>query len=218
MKVVFGGACITSGTGKIGGTVIQGGPYGPIARINFKPKNRNANNQFQPCEKEIFASVAKSWRSLNPTQITAWNAAVTPPLSGYSFYLQINLQFFRINGSFLLIPPSFVVAPSSIVLSSASLDFASNYELIANFTASTNPNTLHLFVSNNNPLGQTKIVKSRLRLVSSMVAIAGVHTYIFNPTLFGVTARNGMSSFIGVRLFDSVTGQLSLMQSIQFNT
>lgn len=218
MKVVFGGACITSGTGKLGGIVIQGGPYGAVARINFKPKNRQTNNQFQPCEKEAFTNVAKEWRSLSPTEIIAWNSFATPPATGYTTFLKFNLQYYRINNAFLITPPTLPAAPSSIILNSAVFNPPFQYKLTATYSASSNPNVLHLFVSNNNPLGQTKLVKSRLRLVTTIPATIGSFVYTFNPALYGVGALTGMSAFIGVRLFDSVTGFLSPLETIQFNT
>jgi hypothetical protein len=218
MKVVFGGSCITSGTGKIGGTVIQGGPYGPIARMNFRPMVRNINNQFQPCEKESFTNVAKQWHALSGAQVAAWNAYAIAPLSGYATWLKFNLQYYRINNALLIAPVPLPLTPSSIVLNSATTFPIPIFNLNATFNPSANPNTLQLFVSINNSLGQVRCVKSRLRLVASMTAIAAAHNYTFNATLFSVSPILNASQFIGVRLFDTVTGFLSPMQIIQFNS
>jgi hypothetical protein len=218
MKVVFGGSCITSGTGKIGGTVIQGGPYGPIARNNSRPMVRNINNQFQPCEKESFTNVAKQWKALSGAQVAAWNAYAIPPLSGYATWLKFNLQYYRITNAFLITPVPLPLSPSSIVLTAAGSGSPSTFALSATFTPSANPNNLQLFVSINNSIGQIRCVKSRLRLVASQTGIAGSNIYIFNPSLFGVNFLINFSQFIGVRLFDTVTGFLSPLQIIQFNS
>jgi hypothetical protein len=217
MKVVFGGACITSGTGKIGGTVIQGGPYGAIARVNFKPKNRDTNNQYQPCEKEAFTSVAKLWRSLTVGQVAAWNAFAIAPANGYTTFLKYNLQFFRINGTINISPPTLPVAPASIILMGAGLLSTTTFNLKANYTASTNPNWLQVFVSINNSPGATKLVKSTLRLIASLAPTAGIFNYTIPAVLYGVAPVSPSSNFIGVRCFDRVTGYLTPIVTIQFN-
>lgn len=218
MKIVFGGVLLVSGSGKLGGTVFQGGPFGTIARVRVKPLNRTENNQFQPCEKEAFANVAKRWQSLTNVQRTSWTAFAVAPLSGYNTFLKFNLQYYRINNSFLLTAPTLPVTPSSIVLNTLSTGLGAQFKLNATYTASANANDLHIFESINNPAGQSKLVKSRMRLITTFNAIAGAHDYTWDTTLLGVPYSSGMSQFAGCRLFDTVTGFLSPLQYLQFNT
>ena len=218
MKIIFGGALITSGTGKIGGTVIQGGPYGPIARNNFKPMNRQANNSFQPCIKEVFTNVAKTWHTLSGGQVAAWNAYTTPPLSGYSSFLKTNIDLLRTTGIIILDPPILPALPTAIILTSAIPSPIPAINLTYTGFTNANLNNMLIFVSINNNPGATKLVKSTLRMFLSTPLITGVNTYLLVPNIFGIQIQPNTSNFIAVRLLDTVTGVLQPFRIIQFNT
>jgi hypothetical protein len=218
MKVIFSGSFITGGSGKLGGTVVQGGPYGPIARNGFRPKVRNINNAFQPCEKEAFTNVAKLWRVLTAPQVALWNAYAIAPLTGYATFLKFNLQYYRINGTYLVTPVTLPVVPASIVLNSCTRSSPNQFTLNYTGTLSVNTNYLHIFVSLNNSFGAVRCVKSRLRLVNTTILVTGGNIYTFVNTVHNVSGLAGCSQFVGVRLFDTVTGYLTPVQIIQFNS
>ena len=216
MKVIFSGSFITGGSGKLGGTVVQGGPYGPIARNGFRPKVRNINNAFQPCEKEAFTNVAKLWRVLTAPQVALWNAYAIAPLTGYSTFLKFNLQYYRINGTYLVTPVTLPVVPASIVLNSGRYFVIPAWELNYTGTTSVNANQIHIFIVYNVSLGATKLVKSRLRLISVTPLLSGVHNYSFASLLNNVQVKAGTTAFYGVRLLDLTTGYLTPFQYLNF--
>ncbi len=77
--------------GSVGGTVTQGGRFGPIQRERVKPINPQTERQ--QTQRNIFATVASEWRGLTELQRNGWDALaaqVGGNLTGSQLYTRVN--------------------------------------------------------------------------------------------------------------------------------
>ncbi len=117
MKVVFSGIGIVGGSGKLGGSVIQNGRFGPIARRWVRGTTVNIPNFNANDEKLMFQKITSRWRTLTPTQQNSWTPTILTGLSGFNTYTSRNLVYYRQNGIFLDVKPIDNPAPINSLFS-----------------------------------------------------------------------------------------------------
>lgn len=134
MATVKYGAFITDMKGKVGGTVFQGGPAGPVAKcidaIRDSAKLTKADAGRVINTLPITAQVAGLWRTLTDAERASWSTgAVNYPAfnkfgvsytpSGYQVFMTLNFQVYQLTGAILYScpvpitvnnPPAFSIA------------------------------------------------------------------------------------------------------------
>jgi hypothetical protein len=209
MKVIWSGVAIVVGTGKIGGSVLQNGRFGSIARKWVKGTVVNAPNFNTNSQKQFFREITSNWRALTSVQRLAWNPGVPTGLSGFNLYTKANLSYYRQNGSYLLTPPIQGAAPV-ITGYTFSVDHSSGDYTIS-FTVASGASTwvTNIYAANNYSLGVFRPRKSEYRLVQQRFIGPGANSFSSSALVKGVPIIAGAQCFIKIVLFDSLTGLLS---------
>ena len=208
MKVTWSGIAIVNATGKLGGTVLQNGRFGSIARIWKKPTNKILPNFNTNSEKQFFTEITSRWRTLTPTQRLAWNPALPTGLSGFNYYTRANLAYYRQHGTYLDTPP--IQGPTPTITGySYSVDHTTgNYTI--DFTQATLLTTwiTNIFAANNYSPGVALPRKSEFRLVQQRFITVGANHVVNSALVKSVPIIVGSRCFVKIVLFDSLTGLL----------
>jgi len=81
---------ITSGSGKLGGNIIQRTNAGVQLRsVNYRKSKPSAS---QYSIRRIMPLLQQAWQSITDTDRAAWNVFATRPLSGHSTFIQFNFH------------------------------------------------------------------------------------------------------------------------------
>jgi len=89
MKVKFG-SIITEGHGRIGGTVVQGSPSGPILRIAVSTAKKKTLSS--GTHQSMYTSIASKWRTLSDIQRKSFDVVNKDDLDPFIFFLSLNLN------------------------------------------------------------------------------------------------------------------------------
>jgi hypothetical protein len=208
MKVTLSGIGVVDGSGKIGGTVFQHGRFGIICRRQFKPTTSGWAFPETNTQKANFASIATTWRSISESDQLAWIAAAPLPLSGYQYYVQLNLNYYFWNGGFLTTPPT--INPLN-TLSAVTLIYQaslSNYKLNGLGAGSGTGNVINLYGLNNMSTGINAPRLSQFRLFQFPPLVGGLHSYTLIPFIKGVPLTIGSKCFLQYAILDTNTGYL----------
>jgi hypothetical protein len=209
MKLTWSGIAIVTGTGKIGGSVVQGGRFGSIGRVWIKPTTINLANFNANSEKEYFRFITSAWRTLTSVQRTSWTPLVPSGLSGFNLFVQKNLVYYRLNGTLLTSAPVAAAFPTLSAIDIAidggtqqiTLDYTSA-GIVANWY-------INLFVINNLSPGVQYPQKSLFRLINSIRVLAGPNTSVVDVRIKNVDVIVGSQTFAKLVLVNKVTGQMS---------
>jgi hypothetical protein len=94
MKAKFG-AIVTSGSGKLGGHVFQGGIGGSRLRSNNGKRNVKSANQMS--QRNIFLSVVRAWKSISEPARVSWLSNAFENSIGFACFVSVNIRR-RANG------------------------------------------------------------------------------------------------------------------------
>jgi hypothetical protein len=207
MKVTWSGVGMVGGTGKLGGTVIQGGRFGSIARIWKRPTVVNLANFNTNSEKIIFRQIVSNWRGLSPSDRTSWQPPTPVGLSGYNLYVQANLISYRVNGVFLTTAPIALTYPPSSLTSPAVDSGTGNFTIVYSNTNLDLTWKFNFFIINNLSTGVTSPQKSQFRLIGIDSVLNGLGTYTVRASVKGVAPIAGSQSIIKIVMINVSTGQ-----------
>ena len=121
MKIKFG-AIVTDGRNKIGGQVASKNKAGNYLKTKSTPTNPNTS--FQAGVRNLFGSLAQSWRGLTQAQRDSWISGApnfpytdifgdTKILSGFSLYMQLNSNLNAVGVTLLTTCPSPGTTPAA---------------------------------------------------------------------------------------------------------
>jgi len=116
-RVKYAGTGAVAISGKIAGTVFtNSGSNGAFIRVWAKP--RNVRNSLTQLVRGVFSGVSSAWKTLTPSQITAWNEAAVLYLRKNVFgdirSLKGNTAFQRVNNILISLGLSPVTDPPTI--------------------------------------------------------------------------------------------------------
>jgi hypothetical protein len=209
MKVTWSGIGLVGGTGKIGGSVIQNGRFGPIARRLIKPTVINTPNFNANSEKEYFRFITSQWKTLTPTQRVSWNPALPTGLSGFNYFVKANLIYYRLNNSILSLAPLAASFPS-ISGQIFSIDHAPPLITFDYVSAGVVTNwSFNIFLAINYSPGVALCRKSEFRLLGTVAVVIGINVFILVARIQGVATILNSNNFLKVVLVNSITGQQS---------
>lgn len=193
MKITFG-ALITDGTGKLGGHAAQHGRAGAILRTIKQPSKSPTLGQ--SLRRQDTQVVAQSWRTLTESQRKSWNDNAPIGLSGFDFYMQINLRLLSISLPLLssFIPPTTPQYVTTPLNQAMNVDFVDPYiigtiYLFNNFNSFITTNwSLHILWTGWIPPSvyrypkMTKVVQPlATQLLESGITMNFDNTYPFGP-------------------------------------
>lgn len=207
MKVTFSGIAIVDGTGKIGGNTIQGSRFGKIARVNVRPTIVNAANFNYNSEKAIFREIVSRWRTLSPTQRLSWDPLIPTGLSGFNYYTQANLIYFRLNGTYIDVAPLALASPALSLASLTATHVSGNMTFTVTSVLPTAGWHFNFFASNNLSKGIASPQKSSFRLCSNADLVLGLYNYVFDARRQGIELIAGSQCFSKIVMVNDVTGQ-----------
>jgi hypothetical protein len=209
MKVTFSGLMITDGTGKIGGNTIQNSRFGKVARINVRPTVVNRPNFNYNSEKQFFREIVSNWRNLATSDRLSWNPATPTGKSGFNYYVQQNLTFYRYNGTFLTSKPLTGVPPTNTAMSYG-VDHATG---IGTFNVTGDVTSggyvWNLYTANNFSPGVAICRKSAFRLVLQPTTVVGFNAFTFSAKILEINILQKSKCFLKAVLLDPKTGILS---------
>ncbi len=208
MKVTFSGIGIVDGTGKLGGTVIQGGRFGSVARRWIKPTVINTPNFNANSEKQFFRLIVARWRTLAAADRISWNPALPTGLSGFNYYTQANLIVYRLTGGFIDTKPVPVASPI-ITAMSYSIDSVTHI-FTFNYTGGAGISgwRFNFFLANNYSTGVARARQSEYRLLDSTIILAGPNVWTNNAQIQGVSPITGSQCFMKLVIANKFTGQV----------
>ena len=209
MKVTWSGIGLIGGTGKLGGTVIQNGRFGPIARRLIKPTVINTPNFNANSEKEYFRFITSQWRTLTPTQRVSWNPLLPTGLSGFNYFVRANLIYYRLNGAILPLAPIAAAFPT-ISGPVFAIDHAPPLITFSYVGAGVVANwKFNIFLAINFSAGVAMCRKSAFRLLGAEPVAVGINVFTMVAKIKGVATVLNSNNFLKVVLVNSVTGQAS---------
>jgi len=218
LKVTFSGIAITEGQGKLGGTVFQRGRYGPIARQQFRPSTQNLAFELSGEQKSFYRIIAPQWKLNVLVDPATWNAAAPSPLSGYAYFMQVNLAYFRLHNTYLTDPPIpkplGSIAPSTLTYNSGTNIYDFKYA----GTAGDNANVINFYAYYNTSPGVIAPVRSRFRWFFVDDLAVGSITETLDIDWRSIPMRTDLKVFLGWRIMDSITGlqtPFAFMSAIQ---
>lgn len=184
LLVKWSGIGMTEGHGKLGGTVIQKGRSGFIARVKVTPVN--PQSEFQQSVRSLLAYFSSKFRTLGDTVVAGWNAAAAngfitnnvfgDPIkqTGHGLYVGLNMNLIASNNAEITNAPTPEGVPSPLGISPAAATGA-NLLINAEFVGGTDvvPASTTLLVFATPPLsGGVTFVKNKFRLIG-LIAAAG---------------------------------------------
>jgi hypothetical protein len=215
MKLKFG-AIVVDGRNKIGGHVMSKNRAGAYMRTKVSPVNPRSSSQSNV--RERLSSISSSWRSLQPAEILAWNAAVdawkkTDIFGDLKKPSGFNL-FQRLNNNIALMAFPAITTPPVPVAVSAFNTFAAAVVSGTSVTLTWLPDALSgnekILLSATPGLSKgVSFAKSQFRVIATDVT--GADTPYTATTdyiaVFGSVPVTGKKVFFELKVINTVTGQ-----------
>ena len=184
LLIKWSGIGITEGRGKIGGTVLQKGRSGAIARVKVTPVNPQSS--YQQEVRSRLASLSSTFRTLGESVVNAWNAAAnsgftttnvfgdTVKRTGHGLYVGLNLNLNSVGEGAITNPPVPEGVPSPFSIDPSAAAGANTFFIAANFgggTPTVLPADTNMRIYATPPLsGGINFTKSLYRSIDFLVA------------------------------------------------